>query len=296
MVNYQDTKTFLLLTLKNWNTDPSLIIDLSRYTNPLFFSRRLKTSIYTSGCKQRAKYVEASAVENKEWSDESRDISWFCLQTEVAGRPPNLSRYYEEGEQTPATQRVVPRNVARHSRSGRNPKHTSRPARITSQPLCNKSSNFSNRMCGSSQWIAVRRPDGTVSGLNTPRPACYWPGGRFIRKNDFRCFVQELLTRSAEAHSLDFNCRLHPRLLPSWSATFPRGIQTTFLGVRTKIQLSEIESEQKRPLIRKCGPGACFYWLQLLLQPHRPAQLSSLLDTGRKCLGCLMKGWTVICW
>lgn len=257
MVNYQDTKTFLLLTLKNWNTNPSLIIDLSRYTNPLVFSRRLKTSIYTSGCKQRAKYVEASAVENKAWSDDRRDISRFCLQTEVAGHPPNLSHCYEEGEQT-----RYPKGGAKKCGATQQVRQKPQTHKQASQnyitTLVQQILKLFKSTCGSSQWIAIRRPDGTVSGLNTPRPACHWPGGRFIRKNDFRCFVQELLMRSAEAHSLDFNCRLHPQLLPSWSATFPRGIQTTFLGGLTKIQLSETESEQKRPLIRKCGPGPVF--------------------------------------
>lgn len=62
-----------------------------------------------------------------------------------------------------------------------------------------------------------------------------------------------------------------------------------------KIQGDEIESEQKRPLIRKCGAGPLFTECSFYCSPHRPSQLSSL-DMDRKCLGCLMKGWTVSCW
>lgn len=198
MVNYQDIKTFLLLTLKNWNTDPSLIIDLSRYTNPLVFSRRLKTSIYTSGCKQRAKYVKATAVEfitkcmklihdrpkNKEWSDERCDISWFCLQTEVAGPPHNLSRYYEEGEQT-----CYPMGGAKKCGTTQQVRQKPQTHKQASQnyitTLVQQILKLFKRMCGSSQWIVIRRLDATVGGLKTPRPGCYWPGGRFIRKMIF---------------------------------------------------------------------------------------------------------------
>lgn len=252
MVNYQDIKTFLLLTLKNWNTDPSLIIDLSRYTNPLVFSRRLKTSIYTSGCKQRAKYIEArnEATTDATLADfvcrqKSQDaLPIFHAIMKRANKPPLPKGWCQEMWRDTAGQAETPNTRAGQPELHHNPCATNPQ---TFQTHVRQLTVDRHKTAGwNSKWS-----EHTKACLLLTRWQIY-------KENDFRCFVQELLMRSAEAHSLDFNCRLHPRLLPSWSATFPRGIQTTFLGGRTKIQLSEIESEQKRPLIRKCGPGPVF--------------------------------------
>lgn len=129
---------------------------------------------------------------------------WLILSAEQSRRTPSQSFTLLTRERTnPFTQRVVPRNVAWHSRSGRNPKHTSRPATITSRLLCNKSSNFSNACTAADSGSSWDEEDATASTTGAGFKYSGW-------------FVQELLMSAAAPQSRDFNWSLHPKISTSW--------------------------------------------------------------------------------
>lgn len=129
-------------------------------------------------------------------------------------------------------------------------------------------------MHGSSQWIPMRRVGVAMSTT----------GGRFKRQSTL------VGLGAAVSFSQVFNLGLHTKLSTSW---LPQQERNNLCRQNPTLQ-ERIRTNETSD--KKSVRWGCFYWVQLLLQPQCPAQLSSLLDTSRKCLGCLMKSWTVISW